>query len=138
MRKFLLLSHGGFAKGIQHSLGLFLGEQHAFDAISAYMDDTPVQDQIQAYMDQLQEEDELIILSDIAGGSVNQLMMPYLKREHTFIIAGFNFPLLLELSVLPPEPLTQQVLFDLVERTKESMQVMDLMQVLGNSNEDDE
>lgn len=138
MRKFLIISHGAFAQGIQQSLSLFLGANHAFDAISAYLDDTPAQDLIDNYMKAIKDEDELIILSDIAGGSVNQLMLPYLNREHTFIIAGFNFPLLLELSVLPEDMLTKEQLQAIVHKVKDSMQMMDLEVLHENDHDDDE
>lgn len=122
MRKHLIISHGGFAKGIQNTLDLFLGNDNPFEAISAYMDDTSVEDQIEAFMSTINDEDELIVLSDLMGGSVNQKMIPYLKREKTFIIAGFNFPLLLQLSVMPTdEPLTIEVIHSLIENSKEAM-----------------
>lgn len=138
MRKFLILTHGGFAKGIQQTLTLFLGEEHTFDAISAYMDDTPVQQLIDNYMQEIHVEDELVILSDIAGGSVNQLVMPYLTREHTFIIAGFNFPLLLELSVMPDDMITNESLYKIINKTKDSMQLMDVKTYMDNHRDDDE
>lgn len=103
MRKFLIITHGGFAKGIAHSLTLFIGENHPFHAISAYVDDTPVQDEIASFMATVEENDQLVVLTDIMGGSVNQLMMPYLSRPNTYILAGFNFPMLIELSCLPEE-----------------------------------
>lgn len=103
MRKFLIITHGSFAKGIAQSLTLFLGENHPFSAISAYVDDTPVQTEIEAFMKEVREEDELVILTDIMGGSVNQLMVPYLSRPNTYLLAGFNFPMLIELACLSDE-----------------------------------
>lgn len=103
MRKFLILTHGEFAQGVAQSLTLFLGENHPFTAISAYIDDEPVQLKIDQFMMGLAQEDQLIVLTDILGGSVNQCMIPYLSRPNTIIITGFNFPMLLELSCLPAQ-----------------------------------
>lgn len=138
MRKFLMVTHGGFAKGIQHSIGLFLGEKNNFSAISAYMDDTPVQDQIESYMNALDVNDELIILTDIVGGSVNQLMVPYLVRNNTYLISGFNFPLLLELSVLPEGSLDSKTLKELIENNKNTMVLVENSMLDNKFRDDDE
>lgn len=111
MRKFLIISHGGLAKGMSHTLTLFLGENHPFHAISAYMDESNVDDVIADFVSSLDESDELVVFSDLNGGSVNQKMIPYLSRPNTHIIAGFNFPLLLNASFYPmDETLTEQVI----------------------------
>ncbi len=123
MRKFLIITHGEFAKGIAQSLTLFLGEDHPFHAISAYVDGNTPHNEINAFMNTVSADDELIILTDILGGSVNQLMIPYMQRENTYIIAGFNFPLLLELNYYP-EPATKEGLIDLVNNCKESLVLM--------------
>lgn len=98
MKRFLLLSHGKFAKGMQDTLTIFLGDDHKFDAISAYVDNVDPVIEIENYFKQVTDEDQVIIFTDILGGSVNQLVLPYLQREHTFIITGFNLPVLLELA----------------------------------------
>ncbi len=100
MRKFLIITHGKFAEGISQSLTLFIGENHPFKAISAYVDDIPVNEKIDDFMRTVTDDDQLVILTDIMGGSVNQLMMPYLSRDNTYILSGINFPMLLELACL--------------------------------------
>ena len=101
MRRFLIVTHGGFAEGVKQSLTLFLGENHPFQAISAYMDETPLKDQVETFMRNIDSKDQLIILTDIMGGSVNQEMMIYIERPNTYIFTGFNFPMLIALSCLP-------------------------------------
>lgn len=100
MRRFLIITHGEFAKGVAQSLTLFIGESHPFETISAYVDDIPVNEKITAFMQKVHDDDQLVILTDIMGGSVNQLMMPYLSRPNTYLLTGINFPMLLELACL--------------------------------------
>ena len=40
---------------------------------------------------------ELIVITDIFGGSVNNEFLTYLKRKNFYLVAGLNLPLLIEL-----------------------------------------
>ena len=91
MRKFLIAAHGTLASGMQSALQIIAGDSAKMTVIDAFVDIQNPADQIQAYFSQLCEEDELIILTDMPGGSVNQLMMRYLCRPQTHLISGINF-----------------------------------------------
>lgn len=123
MRKFLIATHGNFANGICQSLTMFLGEKQPFSTICAYVDDTSLEDQIVSFMNTVEQDDQLIILTDIMGGSVNQQMIRYLQRPNTFLITGFNFPLLLALSLLPDD-VTIDELRHLIEEARNSIYLM--------------
>lgn len=123
MRKFLIATHGNFANGIAQSLTMFLGEKQPFSTICAYVDDTSLEDQIVSFMNTVEQDDQLIILTDIMGGSVNQQMIRYLQRPNTFLITGFNFPLLLALSLLPDD-VTIDELRHLIEEARNSIYLM--------------
>lgn len=100
MKKYLIISHGNFAVGIADTLKLFLGEEHPFHAISAYTNGNDnIAEMIETFMSTVAEDDELLICSDISGGSVNQKMMTYLSRPKTYILAGMNLPMLLQLAM---------------------------------------
>ncbi|MDD6230437.1 MAG: hypothetical protein PUA95_06865 [Lactimicrobium massiliense] len=103
MRKILLVSHGEMAKGAVNSLTIFVPDaQQKVTAICAYTPDCPnPQDAIKAFFDSISADDEVIAMSDVLFGSVNQYLLPYLSRPHTHIFAGFNFPMLLQLMALP-------------------------------------
>ena len=138
MRKMCIITHGKFADGIQQSLSIFLGEDHHFDEISAYVnDDIQPKTQIDDYMKRINDDDQLIFLTDIMGGSVNTLVMPYLSRPNTFIIAGINFPLLLQLSALP-EDADLNSFKNLVENCRKSIVLMNDIDYTQFINEDDE
>ena len=97
MRKFLIAAHGTLASGMQNALQIIAGNTAKVTVIDAFVDIQNPADQIQAYFSQLCEEEELIILTDMPGGSVNQLMMQYLSRPHTHLISGINLNLVLTL-----------------------------------------
>ena len=72
MRKFLLASHAYLAKGMKSSLELILGEQECVDVLCAYTDEQyDIKVEIEKKLTALQPEDELIVITDLFGGSVN-------------------------------------------------------------------
>ncbi len=103
MRKVLLISHGELAKGALNTLSIFTSALDNFTAISAYTPecDNPQQD-IEKFFAEA-KDDQVVCFSDISFGSVNQLLMPYLSRENTYIFTGFNLPMLLQFTALPEE-----------------------------------
>lgn len=139
MRKYLILTHGKFADGIAQTLSLFIGEDHPFNSISAYVDDVSVDDQIERFMTSIGDNDELIILSDLLGGSVNQKVIPYLKRSNTHIIAGFNLATLLQLSTMNTESLlSKDDINNLIQETRTSVVYVNDYFASMQINEDDE
>lgn len=124
MRRYMLISHGRFAEGCWDTLNLFLGERNPYTTICAYVDDQPAQQKLDDYLSTVAAGDELVICSDLMGGSVNQLVTPLLRRNGTYLVAGVNLPLLMELAALPTdEPLTEEAIAEVVELCRKSTMV---------------
>ncbi|QIK70682.1 PTS sugar transporter subunit IIA [Erysipelothrix sp. HDW6C] len=120
MRKILIASHGNMAQGIVHTVSFFAGESNDIAAICAYVGDTPLEDMINEYFSTVKSEDEVIIFTDLLGGSVNRAFLPYLKREHTHLIAGVNLPMVLEIVLEPSQYMTTEEVQKIVENGKSS------------------
>lgn len=81
MRKVILMSHGNLAEGILQSLEMIAGKQPQMLAISAYL--TPeenLEESIQTLLETTPADDELIIVTDLFGGSVNNCCTMRRKR----------------------------------------------------------
>jgi len=69
------------------------------------------------------EEDEVIVLTDLTSGSVNQQFFRYRNRPHTHIVSGMNLPLALTTVLMKDnmdkEMLPQAVLGEAHEALKE-------------------
>lgn len=111
------------AQGMSETLKIFLGGNHCFKTISAYIDNSDPKEELKNFFSTLDPKDEVIVCTDLLGGSVNQFVLPYLSRENTFVVAGFNLPLLMELSFLP-EPITIEELRTVITKAKDSMVLM--------------
>lgn len=71
MRKILIATHGEFAGGLKQTMDFVLGGNEKVGVLSAYT--TPDFDmgrEAAAVVDELEDGDELIVLTDVLGGSV--------------------------------------------------------------------
>lgn len=98
MRKFLIMSHGDMSSGIKSTLNMLLGKRDDVITKSAYISDNElsIESEIQNILSKFNDNDELIIFTDLFGGSVNNEAMKFIKDSRVKIIAGMNIPLIIE------------------------------------------
>lgn len=133
MRHVIIASHHRFAQGLRDTLE-FIGGVENMRAVCAYVDETPVADLVAAAFAQVGPDDEVLVLSDILQGSVNQAFVPYLG-ERVFIVAGVNVACCLELA-LSAEPLTCDFIEQTLEQARSAMVLLNTYAV--EAEEDDE
>lgn len=121
MRKILISTHGEYAIGLMRTARFFISEQFPIEAISAYVTDLDLKVQLKQYFDKCSEEDEVIVLTDLSGGSVNRECMAYLTRPHTHIISGANLSMILELSFLNKQFLEIDDINEIIKKTQNSI-----------------
>ena len=104
MKHYILASHGRFAKGIYESVEIILGPQPNVHIVCGYIQgETDVKDEIADIISLIDIKDEIIACSDLLGGSVNNELMKYIKRENFHLITGMNLPLLMNLFLYKEE-----------------------------------
>lgn len=118
MRHFIIASHHKMAGGLKDTLEFVTQQQDNVTAICAYYKGEDLEKQIEACFQSFAENDEVIILTDMLGGSVNQKFYPYIS-EKVHLIAGMNLPLAIGLILYPKEKeLTDKVIQDMVAEAK--------------------
>lgn len=133
MRQVILASHHKFAQGLADTLE-FLGAKCDFHVICAYVDDTPLEPQVESVFDAISPDDEVLVLTDILAGSVNQKFLPYVA-PNVFVVAGVNVVLAMELC-LAPAPLTAEGIQNAIDMAGQSIKLLNTIQV--EDDEDDE
>lgn len=96
--KLLIASHGTFAEGIKSALKIIVGNVDDIATINAYVNECDLKKELDAYFEANAEE-EIIVCTDLFGGSVNQAIIQKLKEKDFALVTGVNFPMLLELSL---------------------------------------
>ena len=97
MFKFVMATHGNFAKGIKESIRLIAGEFDNLQALSCYTEENfNLNREIEEILKY--QDDDIIVITDVFGGSVNNAFMEKtVKNKNLHVISGLNLPLMLEL-----------------------------------------
>lgn len=105
----MIACHGQMAQGVVSALKIIIGERENISYLNAYVEGTELAKDIRRYFDELPTGDEVIILTDLYGGSVNQELFSYGQRSNVQLVSGFNLALVLELALSDPgQPLTEE------------------------------
>lgn len=124
MLRLFLSSHGHLASGMKSSVEILSGANDRLTVFDAYVNEENVKDVLDHYFETVvKPEDEVILLSDLYGGSVNQVMYLYLDRPNVSLVAGVNLALVLELAVR--ERVTKQELEQLVEQSRTMLRIVE-------------
>lgn len=98
-RKLVLASHGKLASGIKSSLELICGRNTEIETLDCYLSEEfdlekAVNELLTRYHDH-----ELVVVTDLLGGSVNNEFLAHIQRKNFYLVAGMNLPFLIELTM---------------------------------------
>ena len=137
-RKFLIATHGAFAKGIKSSLDIIVGEMDNIFLIQAYLDESKsVEEELASVLETITGADELIIFADLLGGSVNNIMLRNALRENVHIVSGLNLPLLIEVLLGDADSPITEVIENAISNAKEQMVYVNKLITLTNNEDND-
>lgn len=99
MRQFIIASHAHFAAGINESVSLLSGERDNVRTLSMYVDgNNDLAAAAAKMLDETPEGDDLIVCTDLFGGSVNNEFTSIVQRRpNTYLVTNMNLPLLIQL-----------------------------------------
>ena len=109
MKQILIATHGKMASGIRYTAELIVGQMAEIETIDAYV--TPednVEEKFKEYF-QKHEQDRVIVFTDLMGGSVNQKLMEYSKKENVTLITGTNLPMLMQVMLADDDVTDEEI-----------------------------
>jgi fructoselysine and glucoselysine-specific PTS system IIA component len=121
-RKFLIATHGTLAAGIKSSLDIIIGSvEHVF-LLQAYVDEqTSVEAELENILEQVSENDELVVFTDILGGSITNQILQHCLRPNVYVISGVNLPLVIDIMLADTATPIEEVISGAIENAKEQM-----------------
>jgi len=122
--KLFISSHGKLASGIKNSLNILIGNTDKITTFDAYIDEKSVQEALDEFFKTVKEDDQVILLSDLYGGSVNSAMLLYLDKPNTMLVSGINLPLVLELS-MKEDRISKEELIELIEGSRNMLRLVE-------------
>lgn len=133
MLKFFLSSHGHFASGIKSSVDILLGNSSNVTIFDAYVDQSTVQEHLEAFFETVTEDDQVFLLSDLYGGSVNQVMSLFLDRPNTTLIAGVNLAFVLEM--VSRDEVTADEVEEIITTSRDMLRIVKLESETEDNND---
>ena len=130
-------SHHRMAEGLKDTLAFVSGGAQETIALSAYVDNQPIEEAVEILMNGFADEDEVVILTDLTSGSVNQQFFKYRNRPHTHIISGMNLPLAFQIAMEDQdEYISTERMREIVEESKNEMKYVN--DIADDGDEEDE
>ena len=104
MKKIIVATHYRLAEGLKSTFDYIAPNTVEIIAISAYLENVSVESQVQAALDQFELGEQILVFTDLLGGSVNQTFAKFLDSYNIELIAGVNLPVLMTLRLRGSRP----------------------------------
>lgn len=121
-RKFLIASHGTLASGVRSSLEIIIGEVENVFLVEAYVgENKSIEEEVNTILGSISAEDELIIFTDLLGGSITNQMIRFALQDNVHIVSGFNLALLVEVILSDIEVPATEVIENAVTNARQQI-----------------
>ncbi|MDD3173659.1 MAG: PTS sugar transporter [Herbinix sp.] len=96
-KNFILASHGSMAKGVYEAAEIITGGKENVSIYCAYTDgkENNVAEEVEELLKKIPKNEEIIVMTDLYGGSVNTAFVKQVDNYNLHLIAGMNLPLVL-------------------------------------------
>lgn len=119
MRRYILASHGKMAEGIKTTLEIIIGPQEDLICVNAYTNECP--DPLPEFQKIIQQypNDEIVIMTDMLGGSVNNNAVVLTKNPNVHVVTGMNLAVVISIIMSDQNSDTKEVINHAIEQAKE-------------------
>ena len=135
VRKFLIATHGNLATGVKSTLDIIIGQTENVFLIEAYVKENKgIESDLAALLKTLARNDELIIFTDLLGGSITNQAVRFAQGRNVHIVSGFNLALLIEVLMANTRTPAEEVIESAIQNAKEQIVYVTKM-MTSNQNE---
>lgn len=121
MKRIVLASHGELANGMKNSVKILVGDIPNIYSICAYtngVDD--VEEQIDKLFSSFNNDDEVIVITDVFGGSVNTTFMKKMNSYKFWLISGMSLGLVIQM-IIGPDNNTAETISSVIDSAKNNI-----------------
>lgn len=122
--KIILVSHGKLAKGMKDTVEMIAGQQENLEAYEAYENGTSDDSFINDLKKSLasSKNDDVIVVTDVLGGSVNNEATQLLKdHSNLTILTGMNLPLIITLVTTVNSGISDEKVSEAIDEGKKGV-----------------
>lgn len=135
MRHFILVTHADMAKGIAASAEFIVGKQDNLTCYCAYTEEVDYKKKICAQIDAW-VGDEVILMTDMLGGSVNSELMDLTARKDVHLVTGINLAFLIGILTGDEDEPAEALIEETIETARENMTYCNKIDVSGETLDD--
>ena len=140
MRRFVFASHHYMAHGLKDTVDFLTNQAKKIYDINAYVEEEKkdIDVVVKELFASFDPDDEVIVLTDLMGGSVYQKFFPYMN-DHVHVICGMNLPLAMSfLLASEDQTLTQESVAAIIEECKKQIVYVNSLSAASAMDCDDE
>ena len=117
----VIATHGNYAAGLFSALKVQGADKANVSIIAAYTEDDDFEACFDRVISAFNKEEEIVVLTDLLGGSVNQIAMKYSLNRKLWIISGVNLPLVINATLLKVSNNLEKQISMIVEQSREQL-----------------
>lgn len=138
MNQIVLASHGDMAKGMKNTIEMIFGPQENLHWLSTTRDEQEgIDTRMRSLLTTFAEDDDVYVLTDLLGGSVNNIMLTLLREYPNMnVVCGMNIPLALSLATTE-EKLGENQLNEMINEAKNQIVNCNDMLLAADEEDDD-
>lgn len=121
MRKYVLATHRKMAEGMLTTIEMLAGAQENLTCINAYTDECPDPLPELKRIVEADSEAEIVIMTDLLGGSVNNNASALLSDPRIHVVAGVNLAAVIGILLSAEDQDTASVIESAVAEAKDMM-----------------
>ena len=126
MNQFIIVTHATLAGGFADVVRFFKSDLENVQFINAYVESQEFEKEFRTALEKVKGEN-VIVLSDIMGGSVNQVATRLMQEFSYQLITGITLPLLIELTFMPDGITAEQIRNSVVNAREQIVYVNDFV-----------
>ncbi|CAM3157263.1 PTS system, mannose-specific IIA component [Lactobacillus bombicola] len=138
MKQIIIISHKTMSQGMVETIKFFAGNIQNLHFICAYENEEnefPI-DKLIKLIDGFNSQDQVFLLTDLLGGSVNQNCTQLINERHVNVITGINLAIALSIVLDTGDYLSNEKISELIKEAKSQMIYMN--NYIDNNESDDE
>lgn len=132
MKRILILTHGYWGKYLIESAKMIVGDTSNIESLPLLPHET-LEEYEKKVKDKMEEcNNEIIFLTDIAGGTTTNVAMKLAYSLHLKVLSGLSAPLLFEVINANEDLEKEEVIEDIIQEARENCK--DVLKSLLNKN----
>jgi len=137
-KRILIATHTTLAEGFCKATDFFTGMGPEILTICAYeKSQEPPKKEIEEFFETTAENDCVVVFTDLAGGSVNQIMMEELRKRRFHLITDPNLSAIMAIATLPEEEINEQTIQENLALGREQMKYLSNLTFSESTDESD-